>query len=98
MGLILAGKLNAGPLGSPSFQADHAETPLIAYEHIAAALGHVAKRLGKARGELKIYDPYYCDGSVVRQLGQLGFNRVHNKNEDFYAQAGHRASTALVLS
>ena len=30
-------------------------------------------------------DPYFCEGSVVRHLGKLGFTSVYNRNEDFYA-------------
>jgi len=34
--------------------------------------------------ELRIYDPYFCNGAVQRHLAALGFPRVHNRNEDFY--------------
>lgn len=32
----------------------------------------------------KIYDPYYCDGAVKRNLASLGFPLVHNVKEDCY--------------
>ena len=32
-----------------------------------------------------IYDPYYCDGGVVRNLNSLGFPNIHNVKEDCYA-------------
>lgn len=70
--------------------ADHAETPRIAYEHLAPLLARLGARLGKAPSELRIYDPYYCAGSVVRHLRELGFSSVHNANEDFYARARAR--------
>jgi hypothetical protein len=35
------------------------------------------------QSELRIYDPYYCDGSVIRNLAELGFTNVYNKKEDF---------------
>ena len=31
-----------------------------------------------------MYDPYYCDGSVVKRLNKLGFMNVYNRHEDFY--------------
>eukprot|EP00954_Amorphochlora_amoebiformis_P022781 1355701-Amorphochlora_amoeboformis.AAC.1 len=63
---------------------DHCETAPEAYEDIACVLHAIAKELGKTAGELKIYDPYYCDGAVVRNLAKLGFPNVYNKCEDFY--------------
>lgn len=40
--------------------------------------------LKKPKQKLKIYDPYFCEGSVVKHLNRLGFTDVYNKNEDFY--------------
>ncbi|GMH59035.1 hypothetical protein TL16_g02742 [Triparma laevis f. inornata] len=54
----------------PTDSSDHCETPLIAYTHISPLLSH----LSKTSPNLKIYDPYYCDGSVVNKLGNLGTN------------------------
>mmetsp|Transcript_25844 Transcript_25844/g.76383 ORF Transcript_25844/g.76383 Transcript_25844/m.76383 type:complete len:576 (-) Transcript_25844:691-2418(-) len=42
-------------------------------------------KLGDDDEGLAIYDPYYCDGSVVSRLGSLGFDRVYNRKEDCYA-------------
>ncbi|KAJ1629609.1 hypothetical protein T492DRAFT_1009568 [Pavlovales sp. CCMP2436] len=67
-------------------EADHAESPAAAYEHLAPLLAQLAAQLGKPASKLRIYDPYYCAGSVVKHLGRLGFTRVINRNEDFYAQ------------
>lgn len=39
----------------------------------------------KAKASLKIYDPYYCTGAVVRHMAKLGFSDVYNRCEDFYA-------------
>lgn len=64
--------------------ADHAETPLQAYEDIADALKEVAYALGSSPEQLRIYDPYFCEGTVKQYLGQCGFPNVYNKNEDFY--------------
>jgi hypothetical protein len=63
--------------------ADHCETPLDAYEHIATLLDRLIS--GKARSSLRIYDPYFCEGGVVQRLGSLGFTNVYNRKEDFYA-------------
>jgi hypothetical protein len=65
---------------------DHCETPLVAYEDIAPLLQAIATSLGKSRSTLRIYDPYYCEGSVVANLASLGFLQVYNRLEDFYAK------------
>eukprot|EP00939_MAST-03C_sp_MAST-3C-sp1_P002921 g2921.t1 len=63
---------------------DHCESPFEAYEDIAPVLRLIAKKLGKSPEELRIYDPYYCAGSVTRHMKKLGFCDVYNRNEDFY--------------
>ena len=40
---------------------------------------------GKAPKKLRIYDPFYCAGSVVKHLAELGFSQVYNKCEDWAA-------------
>ena len=47
-------------------------------------LGMLAKQLKKEKEDLKIYDPYYCDGQIVKSLNDLGYKDVYNKEEDFY--------------
>ena len=64
---------------------DHAETPLEAYQHIAPLLSRLARRLDKTAASLSIYDPYYCEGGMMRHMNQLGFESVYNRCEDFYA-------------
>ena len=66
--------------------ADHCETPAEAYAHVVPILQSVASSLGKAPSELRVWDPYYCQGRVKRQLAALGFPNVHNECEDFYAR------------
>ena len=63
---------------------DHCETSLAAYGDVVQLLELLAQKLGKAPEELRIYDPYYCSGAVVRHLGAWGFPNVHNRCEDFY--------------
>ena len=63
-----------------STPSDHAETPVNAYEDLAPFLRAVGGR---------VYDPYYCDGGVVRRLAALGFRDVINENRDFYADVSN---------
>lgn len=64
--------------------ADHCETPFQAYQDIEPFLFRIALALKKPKEKLRIYDPYFCEGSVVAHLARLGFTSVHNVNEDFY--------------
>lgn len=66
-------------------EVDHCETAPEAYKHVACVLHAIAEHLGRRPGELRIYDPYYCNGAVARHLEALGFSHVYNRNEDFYA-------------
>jgi hypothetical protein len=59
---------------------DHFETPLEAFTDIAPLLRALASSLGKPEKELVIYDPYYCKGSMVSHLKELGFETVINRN------------------
>jgi hypothetical protein len=61
---------------------DHFETPFVAYADIAPILKRLA---AKMQGPLRVYDPFFCKGSVVSHLKQLGFPHVYNRNEDFWA-------------
>ncbi len=63
---------------------DHCETSGEAYDDITAFLSRLASFLGKTTKDLAIYDPYYCNGAVVKHLASRGFGKVYNKNEDFY--------------
>eukprot|EP00051_Salpingoeca_urceolata_P008061 m.103116 g.103116 ORF g.103116 m.103116 type:complete len:370 (+) comp15559_c0_seq1:91-1200(+) len=91
--------------------ADHCETPLIAYEHLALLLGELArctpqKHQQRNRGQsatpaptppspgLRVYDPYFCAGSVKRHLAALGFPNVSNQPRDCYADWAAGASAA----
>lgn len=76
---------------------DHAETPLIAYQHIAPFLRKLGELVPSSSSGssssssstagpsgLRIWDGFYCAGAVKRHLASLGFPGVHNENEDFY--------------
>ena len=64
--------------------SDHCETPFQAYKDIEPFLFRIALSLKKTKASLKIYDPYFCEGSMKEHLKRLGFESVHNVNEDFY--------------
>lgn len=64
---------------------DAAETPFEAYRDLEPMLFRLALDLKKSKETLRIYDPFYAAGSVVKHLARLGFTNVYNKNEDFYA-------------
>jgi hypothetical protein len=76
---------------------DHCESPLEAYQDIAHLLRkalelrrqqqHAPDRPGDAAegGSGTVYDPYYCNGSVIENLKRLGFGSVYNRKEDCYA-------------
>mmetsp|Transcript_25224 Transcript_25224/g.40795 ORF Transcript_25224/g.40795 Transcript_25224/m.40795 type:complete len:297 (+) Transcript_25224:312-1202(+) len=65
-------------------EKDHCESPFVAYEDVGKLIQEAAEQLGKDRSTVKLYDPYYCAGSVVGRLNSLGFRNVYNKCEDFY--------------
>lgn len=69
----------------PTDPHDHAETPYAAYADIEPLLFGLALQLRSNKARLRIWDPYFCEGSVVRHLNRLGFESVRNENADFYA-------------
>ncbi len=71
--------------------------PPLRYRDIADALHQLALHLRKTNATLRIYDPYYCEGSVVLHLRALGFTTVYNRNEDFYARIAGPYSLLLLL-
>jgi hypothetical protein len=64
---------------------DHCETPFAAYRDVEPFLFRIALALKRTKATLRIYDPYFCEGSAVKHLATLGFETVYNRNEDFYA-------------
>lgn len=63
---------------------DHFETPVDAYRDILPALQCLSTSLHVPLRDLSLFDPYYCQGSMVERLRQLGLNNVINRNRDFY--------------
>ena len=47
--------------------------------------------------QVRIYDPYYCNGGVISRLRKHGFLRVYNRREDFYEQVANKASPLFRL-
>ena len=72
--------------------SDHAETPDEAYADVAPLLERLAQSLGKTKETVRIYDPYYCNGGVIRRLKRHGFLRVYNRREDFYDKVAKNAT------
>jgi len=78
-------------LAAPSFPYptnadDHCESPLQSYKDILPILNALQKSIGdRDKDSSQIYDPYFCDGSVIKHLSSLGYNNVYNKKEDCYA-------------
>jgi hypothetical protein len=71
-------------------------TPRCRYRDISDVLQQLALHLGKSSATLRIYDPYFCEGSVILHLRALGFSNVYNRNEDFYARAAGSLFVAAV--
>lgn len=77
---------------------DHCETPAQAYVDISSILISFALLIGKTAETLMVYDPYFCEGSVIERMGSIGFKTVHNVKEDFYlAHAENRLPQYDVL-
>lgn len=64
--------------------SDCAETPLIAYKHIAPLLKSVSRAKKKTPSTLNIYDPFYASPNLTKRLASIGFSSVYNRQEDFY--------------
>lgn len=62
---------------------DHCESPTESYHDIVPILHALVEAKGK-EDQLAIYDPYYCNGSVIRHLSEIGFPNVYNLKEDCY--------------
>jgi hypothetical protein len=65
----------------PTEPDDHCESPRQAYEHIVKLLEDLG---GKKESNVAIYDPYFCNGGVVKNFQQLGLTNVYNRKEDCY--------------
>lgn len=66
----------------PTDADDHCESPLQAYADVVPFLNDVAAKTSSK--DILIYDPYFCNGTVVSNLSSLGFPNVYNRKEDCY--------------
>lgn len=69
-------------------RADHMETSERAIRDVANVLHVVASCClpsGTPHARLRLWDPYYCQGTVKVHYRQHGFPICHNRREDFYA-------------
>lgn len=67
---------------------DHCESPMEAYKDIVPLLTLLDAQIypnSTSSNMLQIYDPYYCDGAVIRNFLSLGFTNVYNRKENCYA-------------
>lgn len=69
---------------------DHCETPMEAYQDLLPLLALLAQSKHKTLSDLQIYDPYFCEGSMVERLASLGLRNVYNRKEDFYSKIAAR--------
>lgn len=71
---------------------DHCESPLEAYQDIKHVLDLYNQQvIRKLPGDFAIYDPYFCEGSVIERLTATGYPNVYNRKEDFYTTMRLRA-------
>ena len=95
---------------------DHCETPTTAYTDVAPFVTELARQIlppctpskdkaeitpdQQLRARISLYDPYYCAGGALRRLAAIGFTRVYNRKEDFYAvlKKGKVPEHDLILS
>ena len=78
-------------------EKDHAETPYRAYADLEPLIYKLCSRLKKTKAEMAIYDPYFCQGSVIRHLNKLGFDHVSNENRDCYADWASKSTPPFDL-
>jgi hypothetical protein len=79
-----------GDLAFECDSEDHCETGPAAYRDVKPLLNQIARQLGKEPADLLIYDPYFCAGSAVRHLQELGFPHVYNRCAPLGAIAGQK--------
>ena len=63
---------------------DEFETSLEAVGDIVPVLQRVCKLLGRSPGNLRVYDPFYCRGTIKKHYQAFGFQRFIHENRDFY--------------
>lgn len=86
----------AAPSGSAGYQSsrgkhafdtnvlDHCETPRAAYEHLREFLEVMGQSMKMPTASMRVWDPYYCDGTMKRIFTEMGFTNIIHDNADFY--------------
>lgn len=65
---------------------DHFETPFQAYHDIKPVIDWLcSSQLNINEREVRLYDPYYCNGRTGTQLKNLGYEKILHEKRDFYA-------------
>lgn len=64
---------------------DHFETPFQAYVDIKPVIDWLCtSQLHVDKSEVRLYDPYYCNGRTATLLQELGYSNILHENRDFY--------------
>ena len=66
-----------------SCSADDRETPLVAVQDITLVISIL---FDQNLQDVRVYDPYYCQGTIISMLTKCGFNKnnIHNEDKDCY--------------
>ena len=66
-----------------SCSADDRETPLVAVQDITSVISIL---FDQNLQDVRVYDPYYCQGTIISMLTKCGFNKnnIHNEDKDCY--------------
>ncbi|CAK9001333.1 unnamed protein product [Durusdinium trenchii] len=74
-------------------------TPLVYNAYVKASFSLILHTTlqGKSPKKLRIYDPFFCAGSVVKHLAELGFPKVYNKCEETTGIQGTRVLGFLLF-
>lgn len=66
-------------------RGDNMETSFAAVRDISSVLQTLAtSHFRRPTGDIKLWDPFYCQGSVKAFFAENGFARCHNEPVDFY--------------
>mmetsp|Transcript_9157 Transcript_9157/g.17134 ORF Transcript_9157/g.17134 Transcript_9157/m.17134 type:complete len:282 (+) Transcript_9157:88-933(+) len=70
--------------------SDDRETPLKALQDLTAAVSHLFEDKDVSR--IRVYDPYFCKGTIIKSLVQCGFipSLIFNEDKDCYEEQKRR--------
>lgn len=69
---------------SGSCESDDRETPLVAVQDLSLIVSVLFR--STLMSDIRIYDPYYCKGGIVKSLSSCGFDesKIFNEDKDCY--------------